>query len=442
MAKILIKNGLLINRGKSIETDLLIKGQHIEKIGNDISDSNAQIIDAKERWIIPGIIDDQVHFREPGLTWKADIFSESRAALAGGVTSFLEMPNTFPPAITQSRLEEKYEIASKVSASNYSFYMGATNENLDEILKTDNKSVCGIKIFMGSSTGNMLVDDHKALEKIFSNAHMIIATHCEDEATIRQNMAAFKEKHASIDVSMHPLIRSREGCIKSSKLAIDLATRFGARLHILHISTKEETELFAKGPLENKLITAEACVHHMYFHDEDYHELGNKIKCNPAIKTRSDRDAIFQAMLDDRLDVIATDHAPHTIEEKSGDYLNAPSGLPLVQHSLLILLDYYHKGMISKEKIVEKMCHAPARLFEIEKRGYLDEDAYADIVIVDPNKEQVIDASNLRYRCNWSPLEGKKFKGEISHCFVNGKLKYFDGNIIDTCTGMRLGFLR
>lgn len=441
MAKILIKNGLVINRGKSSHQDMLIEEGRIARIDTEISTPVEDIIDASGQWVLPGIIDDQVHFREPGLTYKADIYSESRAALAGGVTSFMEMPNTKPAAVTQALLEDKYVIASKSAITNYSFFMGATNENISEVLKTNASNVCGIKVFMGSSTGNMLVDDEQVLEEIFSKVEMLIATHCEDEETIRKNMELYGSL-PTLHAGYHPVIRSREGCLMSSGMAAALAKKHGTRLHILHISTEDELFLFEKGPVKDKMITAEACVHHLFFDDTDYEALGNKIKCNPAIKSAKDRDAIFQAVLNDQIDVIATDHAPHTIEEKEKPYLEAPSGLPLVQHGLLIMLDFYHKGMIKKERIVDKMCHAVADLFSIKDRGYLDEGMMADIVICDPQLPQIISSEDVRYKCGWSPLEGMSFKGGVTHTFVNGKLKYKEGRILDESPGERLLFTK
>ena len=442
MAKILIKNGLVINRGVSSHQDVLIKDGIIERMAPIIDVTGANLeIDASNQWVMPGIIDDQVHFREPGLTYKADIYSESRAALAGGVTSFMEMPNTKPPAVTQDRLEEKYDSASKNSITNYSFFMGASNENLEEVLKTDPSNVCGVKVFMGSSTGNMLVDNEAVLEAIFSKVEMLIATHCEDEQTIRENMELYQNV-PDLGPVFHPIIRSRQGCLRSSGLAVSLAKKHGTRLHVLHISTRDELFLFEKGPVKDKLITAEACVHHLFFDDSDYEVLGNKIKCNPAIKSGLDREAIFNAVLDDRIDVIATDHAPHTKAEKDKNYLSAPSGLPLVQHSLLIMLDYFHKGLISKERIVDKMSHAVADLFGITDRGYLDEGQKADILICNPEIPQLIEASNIRYKCGWSPLEGMTFKGKVTHTFINGILKFQNDRILNELPGERLTFNR
>ena len=441
MAKILIKRGLVINRGVSKVLDVLIVVERIEMIDKIIDEPADQEIDAEGLWVLPGIIDDQVHFREPGLTYKADIYSESRAALAGGVTSFMEMPNTKPPATTQEELAKKYAIAAQNAITNYSFFMGASNENIEEVLKTDRTKVCGVKVFMGSSTGNMLVDDEQVLDAIFSKVDMLIATHCEDEETIRKNLARYLEE-PSLSASYHPIIRSREGCLISSQLAADLAKKHGTRLHILHISTADELILFESGPVKDKKITSEACVHHLTFTDDDYTQLDNKIKCNPAIKSAVDRDAIWEAVLDDRIDVIATDHAPHTVEEKSKKYLEAPSGLPLVQHSLNLMLHHYHEGRIVKEKIVDKMCHAVADLFDISDRGYVDEGKKADLIICDPHLPYLVSKDNIRYKCGWSPLEGHEFKGKVTHTFVNGKLKYVNDEILDESPGERLIFDR
>ena len=443
MDQTIIKNCSIINEGKIIEGDLLIKNHRIEKIGGIIESENALEIDGEGKHLMPGIIDDQVHFREPGLTHKANIATESRAALAGGVTSFREMPNTKPAALTQELLQDKYDIAKRTAFTNYSFFMGASNDNLEEALKTDHKTVCGLKIFMGSSTGNMLVDDRAVLEKLFSNMGILIATHCEDEETIRANHAAYVEKYGdALDATYHPIIRSREGCLISSSLASELAQKHDARLHILHISTKDELALFTNDiPLEKKRITSEACVHHMFFNDADYLTLGNKIKCNPAIKSEEDRAAIFQAVLDDTIDIIATDHAPHTVEEKSKHYLEAPSGLPLVQHSINIMLDFYHRGQISLTKMVEKMCHTPAICFQLAERGFIREGYYADLVLVDTNKEWGVNKENILYKCGWSPLEGRQFKGKVNKTFINGMLAY-DGQNLLPGYGMRLMFDR
>ena len=441
---ILIKNGLLVNEGVKERKDILIKDGFIEKIENQISAKGAKEINAEGLMIMPGVIDDQVHFREPGLTHKANIYTEAKAAVAGGTTSFMEMPNTKPPAVTQSKLEEKYQVGAKTALANYSFFMGASNDNLDEVLKTNAKNVCGIKAFMGSSTGNMLVDNPTTLEHLFSQCPMLIATHCEDETTVRGNLAAYKEKYGeSMPIKYHPEIRSVEGCLISSTLATDLAKKHNTRLHILHISTKEELKLFSnKKPLSEKRITSEVCVHHLYFDATQYDSMGTKIKCNPAIKEPSHKKELFKALLDDRLDIIATDHAPHTIEEKANNYFSAPSGLPLVQHSLNVMLDFYHQGMISLEKIIEKMCHAPAICFEIEKRGYLREGYWADLVLVDLEKEWTVSKRNVKYKCGWSPLEGKRFKGKVNTTIVSGHIAYRNGRFFEDKKGERLTFDR
>ncbi len=390
MNTVLIKNAKIVNEGRIFEGDVLIEGEYIKEIAESIShkSSNCKVIDAEGNYLIPGAIDDQVHFREPGLTHKGDIASESRAAVAGGITSFIEQPNTVPNAVTQELLEDKYQIAAQSSYANYSFMMGGTNDNLEEVLKTNPKNVAGIKLFLGSSTGNMLVDNPETLEKIFSNTKMLIAVHCEDEATIKANLEKYKEEYGEdIPVTAHHLIRSEEACYLSSSKAIELAKKTGARLHVFHLSTAKEMELFTnKIPLEEKMITAEVCVHHLWFTNDDYATKGNFIKWNPAVKTATDRDALWKALLDDTIDVIATDHAPHTLEEKSQKYLNAPSGGPLVQHAVVAMFEAFHQGKISVEKIVEKMAHNPAKIFKIEKRGFIKEGFYADLVIVDPAK--------------------------------------------------------
>jgi dihydroorotase len=442
MSKLILKDALIFNRGQTIEGDILINGERIEKVGGIIEGEGFKEINCAGRWVIPGIIDDQVHFREPGLTHKADIASESRAAVQGGVTSFMEMPNTKPPASTQELLEDKYKIARNSSWANYSFFMGATNDNLDEVLKTDPKTVCGVKVFMGSSTGNMLVDEPKTLEKLFSECPMLIATHCEDETTIRNNIAALTKKDIeTIKASSHPKIRNVEACLLSSSRAAAMAKKFGTRLHILHISTKEEIALFDNTiPLRDKKITSEACVHHLYFTASDYDRLGNQIKCNPAIKESSHSKAILQAVLDNKIDVIATDHAPHTWQEKSLPYLEAPAGLPLVQHTLNIMMELMWKGQISMHKIVEKMCHAPADLFKVEDRGYIDEGKYADLVVVNPNRTWVVNKANILYKCGWSPLEGTNFKGKVTTTIINGNIVYQDGEFKHQGVGKRLFF--
>jgi dihydroorotase len=438
MASILIKNGQVVNRGRIKTQDIYIRNGFIEKIDNDISRLADKVIDAENKFVIPGIIDDQVHFREPGLTHKANIHSEARAAVAGGVTSFMEMPNVNPTTTTQALLAEKYAIGAAMSLANYSFFMGATNENLDEVLRTNGKNVCGIKVFMGSSTGNMLVDDAQTLEKLFSECPLLIATHCEDEATIRQNLLTF----STDNVSAHPFIRSREACYKSSSLAVKLAQKHNTRLHILHISTAEELALFSNElPLEQKRITAEVCVHHLFFNDSDYLKLGNLIKCNPAIKRESDQKALLSALLSNKLDIIATDHAPHTSEEKAQPYATAPSGLPLVQHALPMMLRFYHEGKISLERIVEKMSHAPATCFKIDKRGFLEEGYWADIAILDANKSFTVNKENILFKCGWSPLEGYTLKGVVEATLVSGHLAYQNGQFFEEKKGERLTFL-
>jgi dihydroorotase len=426
----ILKNGVLVNEGRRTEADILVKNGKIQKI------------DVKGSFILPGCIDDQVHFREPGLTHKASIYSESRAAVAGGITSYMEMPNTVPNATTQELLQDKYDIASKNSLANFSFFMGATNDNLEEVLKTDPKRVCGVKVFMGSSTGNMLVDNKETLEGLFSNVSMLIATHCEDEQTIQRNLQDAKEKYGeNIPIGQHPVIRNEEACYLSSSLAVSLAKKHNARLHVLHISTAKETALFdADTPLAEKNITAEACVHHLWFTEDDYSTFGTKIKWNPAVKSKSDRDGIWAALLDNRIDVVATDHAPHTLEEKNNNYLNAPSGGPLVQHALLSMFEHAKNGKISIERIVEKMAHNPAILFRVEKRGYLREGYFADLVVVKPEASEIVAKENILYQCQWSPFEGTKFSYSIDKTFVNGSLVYDRGEIIEAGNGKRLSF--
>jgi dihydroorotase len=446
MNQILIKNARIINEGKIITSDIFIEDEIIQEISSSISlkSSSVQIIDAENNFVIPGIIDDQVHFREPGLTHKADIKSESRAAVAGGVTSFIEMPNTKPQATTLVELEKKFDTASKDSLANYSFMFGGTNDNLDEILKVDKKNVAGLKLFLGSSTGNMLVDDLEVLEQIFSKTDMLISVHCEDEATIKNNLKEYTDKYGDdIPMKFHPLIRSRKACYISSSNAIKLAKKTGARLHVFHLSTAEETKLFSnKKKLKNKKITSEVCIHHLWFSDSDYAELGSKIKWNPAVKSSSDRDALWKALLDDRIDVIASDHAPHTEEEKKSNYLNCPSGGPLVQHALAVMLEAHHNNKITLEKIVEKMCHNPAILFQIEKRGFIKKGYYADLVIFNLNNPWTVNKDNILYKCGWSPFEGKSFRSRISHTIVNGKLIYENSRFINTARGKRLTFER
>lgn len=442
--KYLIKNGKTINEGKIVEQDILIEDNIIIKIDKDISDAQATIIDAKDKYVIPGIIDDQVHFREPGLTHKANIYTESKAAVAGGVTSFMEQPNTNPAALTQELLEQKYEIAAQTSLANYTFFMGTSNDNYDEVMKTDFSKVGALKIFMGSSTGNMLVDNEHVLSKIFANLNGIIVTHCEDEQTIKKNTEKYKQQFGdNIPMNYHPIIRDDEACYISTKLAIDLAKKYNSRLHVFHISTEKELDLFDNSILlKDKKISAEVCVHHLFFDESDYAKLGSQIKCNPAIKYKSDKDALLLALLDDRLDVIATDHAPHTWQEKQQSYFKAPSGLPLVQHSLQLMLDFHHQQKISLEKIIEKMCHAPADCFQVKNRGYLREGYFADIAIVDIQKEYTITNQNILYKCGWSPLENKTFKGEVTQTFVNGNLVYNNGLFDESKKGQRLLFSR
>lgn len=445
MKRILIKNARIVNEGKLFEGDLLIQDELIAEIADSISAKpDYKVIDAEGNFLIPGAIDDQVHFREPGLTHKADIASESRAAVAGGITSFIEQPNTVPNAVTQELLEQKYEIAAQTSFANYSFMMGGTNDNLEEVLKTNPRNVAGIKLFLGSSTGNMLVDNEEVLEKIFSSTKMLIAVHCEDEATIKNNLALYKEKYGEdVPVKFHHLIRSEEACYLSSSKAIALAKKTGARLHVFHLSTAKEMELFTnKIPVEEKQITAEVCIHHLWFTEADYETKGNFIKWNPAVKTEADRAALWQALLDDRIDVIATDHAPHTLEEKKQTYLQAPSGGPLVQHAVVAMFEAYHQGKISVEKIVEKMAHNPAKIFKVEKRGFIREGFYADLVLINPAMPWNVKKENLLYKCGWSPLEGVNFKSRITHTFVNGQLVYQNSKVNDVKAGMRLLFNR
>lgn len=442
MSSILIKGATIVNEGRIYAADVLIGNSRIEKIGSEINATADKEINAEGLYLLPGCIDDQVHFREPGLTHKADIFSESRAAVAGGVTSYMEMPNTVPNTVTQELLEDKYQRAARTSIANFSFFMGATNNNLEEVLRTNPETVCGIKIFMGSSTGNMLVDNQETLRSIFSSTPMLIATHCEDEEIIRKNLDTFKMRYGEdLRPEMHPLIRSSEACYKSSSFAVRLATEYNTRLHILHISTGRETDLFSnKIPLKDKRITAEACIHHLWFSDHDYASKGNFIKWNPAVKTEADRTKIFQALLDDRLDVIATDHAPHTKEEKSLPYLQAPSGGPLIQHSLPAMLEFYKQGKISIEKIVEKMAHNPAICFQIKERGFIREGYKADMVLVDLNESFTVHKSNILAKCQWSPFEGQTFHSLVTHTIVSGHIAYENGKFNENRMGERLQF--
>ena len=459
----IIKNAQIVNEGKIVPGDVLIKNGRIENIKGEVSTKYAaEEIDGSEKYLVPGAIDDQVHFREPGLTYKATIYTEAKAAVAGGVTSFMEMPNTLPPTFTQESLEEKYAIAANTSLANYSFYMGTSNDNIDEVLKTNKKKndVCGVKIFMGSSTGNLLVDNPLALNKIFADSELLIATHCEDEQIIKNNFEKLKKEKGTLEASDHPIIRNTEACFQSSLRAIQFAKKHGSRLHILHISTEKELQLFTNIlPLEEKRITAEVCVHHLHFTSGDYARLDNQIKCNPAIKDPNNKIALWQALLDDRLDVIATDHAPHTLEEKGvqrneddslsplgrvgeGLYEKAHAGLPLVQHSLLLMLYYVKAGKITLEKVVEKMSHSVAKCFRIKERGYIREGYYADLVLIDMNKSYTVSKENILYKCGWSPLENFTFPASILCTFVNGSLVYGNDKFDESNKGMRLKFER
>jgi len=443
----LIKNIQIVNEGAIKIADVLIRNGRIENVSSQISQINSDVIEinGEGKYLFPGAIDDQVHFREPGLTHKATIYTESKAAVAGGVTSFMEMPNTIPPAFTQELLEEKYSIAAKNSLANYSFYMGTSNDNADEVLKTNKKKtdICGIKIFMGSSTGNLLVDSPLALNKIFSESEVLIATHCEDEKIIRQNLERIKATGKELTAADHPIIRNEEACYESSFYAIQFAKKYNTRLHILHISTEKELQLFTNMiPLKDKRITAEVCVHHLHFTSDDYERLGNQVKCNPAIKSPNNKEALWKGLLDNRLDVIATDHAPHTWAEKNEPYEKAHAGLPLVQHSLLLMLHYYQEGRISLQKIAEKMSHAVADCFQVKERGYIREGYHADLVIVDLNQQTKVTKENILYKCGWSPLEGFEFPAVITHTFVNGHLVYGNNTWNESIKGQRLKFER
>ncbi|WP_396195250.1 dihydroorotase [Flavobacterium sp.] len=446
MNTVLIKNAKIVNEGKIVEGDVLIENELIVEIAESISPKspNCKIIDAEGNYLMPGAIDDQVHFREPGLTHKGTIASESRAAVAGGITSFIEQPNTVPNAITQELLEDKYQIAAKTSYANYSFMMGGTNDNLEEILKTNPKNVAGLKLFLGSSTGDMLVDSSDSLEKIFSSTKLLIAVHSEDETTVKANLEHYKSIYGDdIPVEFHPEIRSVEACYKSTVKVIELAKRTGARLHVFHLSTAKELDLFTnKIPLEEKQITAEVCIHHLWFTDADYKTKGNLIKWNPAVKSAADKEALWKALLDDRIDVIATDHAPHTLEEKQQVYTKAPSGGPLVQHAVVAMFEAYHQGKISIQKIVEKMCHNPAKIFKIEKRGFIREGYYADLVLVNSGLPWNVKKENILAKCGWSTFEGYNFKSRITHTFVNGNLVYQNFKVNDKPVGKRLLFDR
>lgn len=444
MSKTLLKNAKVVNENRILETDVLLEGDFIGRIDADISDANAKVIDLNGDLLLPGVIDDQVHFREPGLTHKGTIATESRAAIAGGITTYMEQPNTNPQTTTREKLEEKFAIASKDSFANYSFLFGGTNDNLEELKRLDKNACSGVKLFLGSSTGNMLVDNEEVLEKIFSNTEMVISVHCEDEGTIRKNMAKYQEMYGdNIPIEMHPIIRSAEACYLSSSKAIALAKKTGARLHVFHLSTGIETDLFTNAiPLEEKKITAEVCIHHLWFSDEDYAEKGTFIKWNPAVKTKTDREKLWNALLDDRIDVVATDHAPHTLEEKNNPYTQAPSGGPLVQHALLAMLQKESEGVISLEKIVEKMCHNPAKLFDIDRRGFVREGYYADLVQVNRNAQNEVKRSNILYKCGWSPFEGVTFGSKVARTFVNGLLAYDNGVFAVEKNAKRLTFNR
>ncbi|MFD2551192.1 dihydroorotase [Bizionia sediminis] len=443
---LLIKNGKIVNEGTILEGDIYIENDIIMEVAPLISAKSAhvKVIDAEGNYILPGVIDDQVHFREPGLTHKANIESESRAAIAGGITSFIEMPNTNPQTTTIEKLEEKFAIAASTSYANYSFMLGGTNDNLEEIRKVDPKSVAGLKLFLGSSTGNMLVDDPEVLEKIFSSTNMVISVHCEDEGTINRNLETYKAQYGdAIPMAYHPIIRSEEACYLSSSKAIELAKKTGARLHVFHLSTAKETALFSnKIPLKDKKITAEVCVHHLWFSDEDYDKKGSLIKWNPAVKTAKDREGLWKALLDDRIDVIATDHAPHTWDEKNNVYTKAPSGGPLVQHALVALLEAHHQGRITIPKLVEKMCHNPAILFQVAKRGFIKEGYYADLVIVDLNNPWTVKKENILYKCGWSPFEGSTFKSRVTHTILNGHVAYEQNKFSPEKAAKRLTFNR
>lgn len=445
MSSLLLTNARLVNEGTSRDTDVLIENGFITQLGADLSGRRAdRVIDANGQWLLPGVIDDQVHFREPGLTHKATIHSESRAGVAGGVTTFMEMPNTVPNALTQALLADKYAIAARTALANYSFFMGVSNHNLDEVLRTDPKTVCGIKVFMGSSTGDMLVDDEHVLNELFRESPMLIATHCEDEATVRASAARLREQYGDdAPARIHPLVRNEEACLKSSSLAVELARRHNTRLHVLHISTADELNLFDNTrPLTEKRITSEVCVHHLWFDASDYERLGNQIKCNPAIKAAPHKEALLAALLDDRLDIIATDHAPHTRDEKAQSYWKAPAGLPLVQHPLLMMLDFVAQGKLTVETVVRKMSHAPADCFQIDRRGYVREGYWADLVLVDPTTPTPVTADGILYQCGWSPLAGHTFRSSVTHTLVSGQLVYERGRFLTDRAGERLAFNR
>lgn len=440
--KYLIKNAKIVNEGEISEKDILVDGQFISKIDSDISDESAVLIDAKGKYLMPGIIDDQVHFREPGLTHKANIYTEAKAAVAGGVTSYMEMPNTKPAALTLELLEDKYSIAKRDSLANYSFFMGTSNDNADTVLKIDPKNVCGIKIFMGSSTGNMLVDNEKTLEKVFCNTPNLVAIHSEDESIIRENLKKHIEKYGDdIPDELHPVIRNEEACYKSTVKAIEIANRCKGRLHVLHISTSEELDLFRNDiPLAEKNITAEVCAHHLWFDADDFKTMGSLVKCNPAIKDKRHKGLILEAVKDDRIDILASDHAPHTIEEKDNVYTKSPAGLPLVAHTFNIMLEFYHQGKISLEKIIDKMAHKPAELFRIDRRGYIREGYFADLALFDINHKWEVNKFNIHYKCAWSPFENKTFTGKVTDTFISGHHAYNNGSFDESKKGLRLEF--
>lgn len=448
MEKKVISGATIVNEGKVFQADVFINGRTIERVLESNSDEGAfngyEVIDARGLFLFPGVIDDQVHFREPGLTYKADLYTESKAAVAGGITSYMEMPNTVPNTLTQELLEEKYQLAAEKSLANYSFYMGASNDNLEEVVKTDPKKVCGIKVFMGSSTGNMLVDDEKTLEGIFANAPVLVAVHCEDEKTIKANTLRFVDEFGEdAPAFIHPMIRSDEACYLSSSKAVSLAKKHNTRLHVLHLSSGKEMELFDNTlPLEEKKITAEVCIHHLWFDDSDYKEKGNFIKWNPAIKASADREALFNALMDDRIDVVATDHAPHTLEEKERPFFKAPSGGPMVQHALVSMLEFVQQERISIERVVEKMCHNPARMFQIDRRGFISDGYFADLVLVDMDAPWTVEKDNVLYKCGWSPMEGINFGSKVRMTMVNGHIVFREGKFDEAVKGDRLLFNR
>ena len=443
-ASLKIVNARVVSGGEIRERDVLVRGDRIDAIGGDLAGRPAdEVIDAAGRHLFPGLIDDQVHFREPGMTHKGDLASESRAAVAGGTTSFMEMPNTRPPAVTAAAVEEKHAAAGRDSIANYGFYLGATNDNLEEVRRVDPRAVCGVKVFMGSSTGNLLVDDPKTLAGIFRDAPVLVATHCEDTPTIEAGAAAARARYGdAVPMRAHPQIRSAEACFCSSSLAVELAREHGTRLHVLHITTARELELFEAGPIEDKRITAEVCAHHLWFDDGDYERLGALVKCNPAVKSRDDRDALRRALAGDRLDVVATDHAPHTLEEKAGGYFDAPAGLPYVQHTLPLLIDLHRQGVFTLEQIAHKACHAPALLYDVVDRGYVREGCYADLVLVDLDRPHTVERAGILHKCGWSPFEGHTFSSTVLTTLVNGRVVYESGRITEGPAGKRLEYAR